>query len=225
MDKSQRYNQHCWNQSRPLQFTSRSTRKQGLSFQSIWLVRNCNRAVRFVQSARPATKTNQNTLLTQNERTETVGTNQDLFCIHAEVLANKKEGRDPSRWCGTAIHLAFCPATMPQRAKQMDQNTLLTQNKMTDTIGTSQDLFCIHAEALANKKEGCDPSSSWGIALKPTIGSSCVEKSAKWSKCKGWVSCIHFHWFKVIKTSSVYMLKCSQTRMEHPIHLVHEEFQ
>ena len=97
MDKSQRYNQHCWNQSQPLQFTCRSTCKQGLSFQSIWLMWNCNRAVRFVQSARPATKTNQNTLLTQNERTETVGTNQDLFCIHAEVLANKKEGRDPSR--------------------------------------------------------------------------------------------------------------------------------
>ena len=29
-------------------------------------------------------------------RTNAVGTNPDLFCIHAEVPANKKEGRDPS---------------------------------------------------------------------------------------------------------------------------------
>ena len=105
-------------------------------------------------------KMDQNTLLTPNEMTDTVGTNQDLFCIHAEVLANKKESRDPSR---TAIYIRrFRPGSHAAMAAQSKwtKTHCYPPNEMTDTVGTSRDLFCIHAEVLANKKEGRNPCHS-----------------------------------------------------------------
>ena len=121
----------------------------------------------------------QNTLLAQNELTEAVGISLDLFCIHAKVLANKKEVCHSSCWCGTAIHLAFHPA-MPQCAKQMDQNTLLTPNERTkEAVGTNQYVFCLHGEVPTNKKEVRDPCRSWGIAIHLAVSSSHAQNGPK----------------------------------------------
>ena len=93
-----------------------------------------------------------------NERTEAVGTSRDLFCIHAEVPANKREGRDPSCSRGIAIYPHFvqlCASMQHNGSKQMSN-----PNEMTKAVGTSRDLFCIHAEVLANKREGRDHSRS-----------------------------------------------------------------
>ena len=96
-----------------------------------------------------------------NEMTDTVGTNPDLFSIHAEVPANKDRALNPSyplSYCSKAV--CFVQLCDDVTDNEMDQNTLLTQSEMTDTIGTSRDLFCIHAEVLASNEEACDPSSS-----------------------------------------------------------------
>jgi hypothetical protein len=91
-------------------------------------------------------------------RTNAVGTNPDLFCIHAEVPANKREGRDPSCSRGIAIKLTVSPRVrvhVPNGPKHM-----ANPNQRTNAVGTNPDLFYIHAEVPANKKEGRDPSRS-----------------------------------------------------------------
>ena len=49
----------------------------------------------------------QNTFSTPNEKTDAVGTNPDLFSIHAEVPANKDRALNPScplSYCNKAVH-------------------------------------------------------------------------------------------------------------------------
>ena len=60
-------------------------------------LRNCNIAVCFVKQYHMVCKTDQNTSLTPNERTHPAQTNQDLFLVHAEWLANKDGASNPSR--------------------------------------------------------------------------------------------------------------------------------
>ena len=176
-----------------------------------------------------------------NERTNAVGTNPDLFSIHAKVPANKDRARNPScplSYCNRAAHFIkpcvnatngpkdsfkpkrkdlhcwnqssplqyTCRSTRKQGwmlgihlvhavlctklsishshacMKWKGPKQTSNPNEMTDTVGTSRDLFCIHAEVPANKREGRDPSCSCGIAIKPAVTSSHVHPSVKWTK-------------------------------------------
>ena len=148
-------------------------------------MRNCNRAVHFVQqSACPATKMNQNTFLTPNEKTDAVGTNEDLFSLHAKVFANKDGASNPIlpiRNCNRAVCFMQSPVcTM----LNMDRNTFSTPNKKTDVVGTNQDLFSIHAKVLANKEGASNPISFMRNFNKAVhCDQSCV-KVPNWANAK-----------------------------------------
>ena len=118
----------------------------------------CNRAVHFIKPCANATNRPKDRVSNPNERTYTADTHPAPFSTHAEVAAKKDRARNPSCPCGlTYKAVRFI---QPCLRRQNGPKQMSNPNEMTDAVGTIPDLFCIHAEVPANKKEGRDPSHS-----------------------------------------------------------------
>ena len=95
-------------------------------------LRNRNFAVCFVKQYHMVCKTDQNTSLTPNERTHPAQTNQDLFLVHAEWLANKDGASNPSPSWDNKFELSVSYSNVWWRHKEMDQHTCIAQLKRKD---------------------------------------------------------------------------------------------
>jgi hypothetical protein len=88
-------------------------------------------------------------------------------------------------------------------------------------IQSHQGLFCIHAEVLANKKEGCNPSCPLRNCNRAHFRPLVAPPCANWSNCNGQVLSVQLMLLKPIGISSVYMPKYPHARAELTIHLAH----
>ena len=110
-------------------------------------------------------------IVNRNQRTDTVGTNPDLFCIHAEVPANKREGRDPSCSRGIAIKLSGLSRVRVPAPKGPKH---IANTKRKDWHCRNQSRSLLYA-CQRTRKQGESFQShlcSWGIAIKLSILSS-----------------------------------------------------
>ena len=75
---------------------------------------------------------------------------------------NKKEGGDPSRLGGIAINACHDGGPAIARVLQYSAVLPVVENSQyrTNAVGTNRNLFYIHAEVLANKKEAPTPLRS-----------------------------------------------------------------
>ena len=91
-----------------------------------------------------------------------------VWLLQRHALMRPKWSRLIPSFGSTKGHLSVIPRVLQYSVLQVVENT----QYRTNAVGTNQDLFCIHAEVPANKREGRNPSCSRGIAIKLSVSSS-----------------------------------------------------
>ena len=144
------------------------------------------------------------------------------FCVHAEVPA--KKGRAPNPSCPLRNRNKAVRFVQQCHNAQNGTKHMANPNQRTKADGTNPYIFSIHAEVPANKDGTPTPSRSRDNMFELAVSSShATVRKMDQNRCVAQMKGPPLP--KPIQTSSVYMLKCSQTRRTAAIHLVHEESQ